>query len=555
MNKLQKYFKLAILSVALLLFNIQLIAQSLPHLEKRGEAIQLIVDGEPYIILGGELHNSSSSSMDYLSPKWEQLKAMNLNTVLAAVSWQLVEPAEGTYDFSLVDGLLNSARENDMKLVLLWFGSWKNGLSHYVPGWVKTDLNRFPRIRLENGKSTETITPLCEAARKADAKAFAAFMAYLEKADSEEHTVIMVQIENEVGIIGAPRDYSDEANEQFAENVPKELVKGLKKYKDELQPEMAANRAENGTKNSGSWTDVFGDNFFTEEVFMAWHYARYINDIARAGKAEYDLPMFVNAWIVQPQDVRPGDYPAGGPQAHVHDIWRIGAPDVDLLCPDIYLPDFPGITKLYTHPWNPLFVPESFSGIMGASNVFYALGNRNAIGYSPFGIDSNIENPSDSPLARAYHVLGQITPLVARAQTEGRIIGVSLNREKGLQTIKFGGYTIEASLPRSWRSKEYTADNAYGLIIQTAEDAFIVAGSNLTLVFVPDSPGPAMAGFESIYEGNYINGEWKAGRLLNGDNIMVDYDLAGQAAVNRTGTAVKLQGDPAIIQVKLYRFE
>jgi hypothetical protein len=529
--------------------------QEIPHLQKNGDVVQLMVDGKPYLILGGELHNSSSSNMEYMAPRMKPLKEMNLNTVLAVVSWQLIEPREGNFDFSLVDGMLESARENDLKLIVLWFGSWKNGLSHYVPDWVKKDQERFPRVRLNSGKPTETITPLSTEAMEADKKAFAALMAYLKKVDSNHRTVIMIQVQNEVGVLGATRDMSKLANTEFNKPVPGDLIRGLKKYKSELQPEMLDYWAKTGYKESGTWKEVFGDNHYADEAFMAWNYSSYINAVTAAGKAEYNIPMFVNAWIVQPEDKKPGDYPSGGPQSRVHDIWRIGAPDIDLKCPDIYLQNFPEIINRYHHNWNPLFIPESFSGDNGAANAFYAIGKHAALGYSPFGIDNPVENPSESPLAKAYHVLNQLTHEITTAQAEGKISAFWLTTTNNPQTIELGGYKIEASLPSNRRTGQLTAEKGYGLVIWKGGDEFIVAGSNLNVVFVPDSPGPQMAGFTSIYEGEYVDEKWQPGRLLNGDNIMIDYILANEAILNRTGAGAKLGRDPSILQIKLYRFE
>jgi hypothetical protein len=288
---------------------------------------------------------------------------------------------------------------------------------------------------------------------------------------------------------------------------------------------------------------------------MAWNYSSYINAVTAAGKAEYNIPMFVNAWIVQPEDQKPGDYPSGGPQSRVHDIWRIGAPDIDLKCPDIYLQNFPEIINRYHHNWNPLFIPESFSGDNGAANAFYAIGKHAALGYSPFGIDNPVENPSESPLAKAYHVLNQLTHEITTAQAEGKISAFWLTTTNNPQTIELGGYKIEASLPSNRRTGQLTAEKGYGLVIWKGGDEFIVAGSNLNVVFVPDSPGPQMAGFTSIYEGEYVDEKWQPGRLLNGDNIMIDYILANEAILNRTGAGAKLGRDPSILQIKLYRFE
>jgi hypothetical protein len=326
-------------------------------------------------------------------------------------------------------------------------------------------------------------------------------------------------------------------------------------YEEDLHPQVRELWERNGRREAGSWNEVFGNNLLAEEYFMAWHYADYINAVATAGKAQYNLPMFVNAWIVQPEDKRAGDYPSGGPQEHVHDIWRIAAPNIDILSPDIYLPDFPAITEAYTHSWNPLFIPESFAGELGAANAFYAIGKHAAIGYSPFGIDGIADSPQASALSKSYSVLEQLTPLITGAQSDNRITAFILTKNQSLITQKLGGYKVTASLSQNMRSGEFLSDNGYGIVIWEGDDAFVVTGSNINITFVPDTTGPRMAGFLSVYEGEYLNGSWESGRLLNGDNIMVNYDLSNEAHHNRTGTGAKLGSDPSILKVKLYRFE
>ncbi len=525
-----------------------------PRLQKNGSATQLMVAGKPFLVLGAELHNSSSSSLDYLAPLWQPLKQMNLNTVLAAVSWELTEPREGKWDFTLVDGLLKGAREHELKVVLLWFGSWKNGLSHYAPLWVKEDYHRFPRIRLSNGKSTETITALSQEAVKADAKAFAALMQHVREVDAQQQTVIMVQVENEVGVIGGTRDHSEAASALFAKPVPAELLKGLMSIRSEWQPAFKKRWEEAGSNTSGTWTDLFGNTAFADEAFMAWQYARYLNQVAAAGKAAYNIPLYVNTWIVQPEDKVPGDYPAGGPQAHLHDIWRIGAPDIDIKAPDIYLPAFKEIASSYYHPWNPLFVPESYSGDAGAANAFYTVGQYNGIGYSPFGIDARESAPANAVLSKAYFILSQLAPEITAAQAKSAIRGISLTQQDSVQTFELGGYSVMATLRKNWGG-QLQAARGYGLIIQSGKDEFTVAGADIDLHFTPATPGPRMAGLASVYEGHYEQGAWRPGRLLNGDDIMMSYKLAEEAAFNHTGTGVRLKSEPGIVKMKLYRFE
>ena len=330
-----------------------------PYLAKKGTATQLIVDGQPFVMLAGELHNSSSSGLEYMERMWPKLKALHLNTVIAATSWELVEPREGQFDFSLIDGLLAQARRHEMRLVLLWFGSWKNGVSSYAPPWVKKDTVRFPRcLGSSNRNPKDVLTPLSQESRRVEAKAFAALMRHLREIDGDRHTVIMVQVENEVGIMPEPRDLSPQADAAFNSSVSPELMSYLAAHKDSLIPELHSHWEKTEFRTTGTWTEVFGEGLQTAEIFSAWHYATYMNAVARAGKAEYALPMYVNAWLRGP-DGKPGDYPSGGPLSHVMDVWRAGAPDVDLFAPDIYLPDFKGICADYTQSGNPLLIPEA----------------------------------------------------------------------------------------------------------------------------------------------------------------------------------------------------
>jgi beta-galactosidase GanA len=275
----------------------QLCAQrnTAPHLEQRGSATQLIVDGKPFLILGGELHNSSSSSLEYMKPIWPRLTAIGLNTVVTPLSWELIEPKEGAYDFTLVDGLLDQARHEHQRIVFLWLASWKNGMSSYAPAWVKQDTRRFPRV-VERGAPVEVLSPQGSATQQADARAFAALMRHIKEADSRDHTVVMMQVENEVGVLGDTRDHSDAANRAFASAVPPELTRYLQTHRETLYPSLRALWDQNGNKTSGTWAEVFGDSTSADEIFMAWHYARFIQAVAAQGKAAYDLPMYVNTW-------------------------------------------------------------------------------------------------------------------------------------------------------------------------------------------------------------------------------------------------------------------
>ena len=528
-----------------------------PTLETRGNATQLIVDGKPFLVLGGELHNSSSTSREYMKVFWPQLKASGMNTVLAAVEWSLIEPAEGKYNFTIIDGLLEDARENELRLVLLWFGSWKNGQSHYAPEWVKTDYKRFPVIKGENGKALEIMTPLSKENLDADTKAFAALMEHLKEVDHIQRTVIMIQVENEVGILGSPRDHSDAANSLFNSPVPQELMNFLTAHKESLLPETKELWASSEFKTSGTWAEVFGEGDKCDEIFMAWHYATYLNEITKAGKAQYNLPMFVNAWLVQIQDIRPGDYPSGGPQAHMLDIWRAGAPDVDLYCPDIYRPVFSELCELYTRNNNVLFIPEARAGEQGAGQLFYSIGKHNSIGYSPFGFETRTEDVENDPMTHAYKVAGNMSDIILEAQQKGNITSVLLEGDmQASEEVTLGDFKFLVEPGRSRRGLSTTPAQGYGMIINVSPNEFIIYGSNIQVSFAPATDGPAIAGIASVDEGKYVNGAWIARRRLNGDDIMLDYDLAKKALENKTGTGLRFGSATEYLQrVKLYRYE
>jgi hypothetical protein len=450
-----------------------------PHVAKRGEATQLIVDGKPYLMLGAEIHNSSSSSLEYMEPEWPRLAAMGVNTVLTPVSWELVEPSEGKFDFTLVDGLLASARKQHLRLVFLWLASWKNGMSSYPPAWVKEDTKRFPRV-VEDGRPVNILSTFGGETLAADGRAFAALMQHLREVDAHDHTVLMVQVENEVGVLGSTRDHSDVANRAFAGAVPGELLRSLDQHHLSLNPELRALWEEHGAKTSGTWTEVFGDS--------------------------------------------PRNYPSGGPQPQVIDVWKAAGTAIDIYAPDLYSPDVYGWARRYHRADNPLFLPETRDGEAGAENVFYILGEHAAIGFSPFGIDNwatpatgdqaEKEKSGEDALRVSYDAIASVAPMLLEAQSKGDVHGFVLDKSRPEALFVMQGYEVEVSLDEIFGNH---AEDGYGMILATGPDAFLGLGKGFRVKFAPRDSGAKRVGIGTIDEGRFENGKWMAGRRLNGD--------------------------------------
>jgi len=519
---------------------------SLPALRKAGQTVQIIVDGKPYLMLAGELHNSSASSPAYMRPIWDKLAGLHLNTVIGTASWELVEPVEGKLDFSAVDIEIAEARRHGMRLVLIWFGTWKNASSSYAPMWVKRDPGRFPVARTKSGKPgfmglpIDALSPLGEHTIAADAKAFRALMRHIREVDLP-HTVIMMQVENETGLLGDSRDRSTLAEAAWAGPVPPELMNYLVEHKATLLPEVTRVWGAQQFKTAGTWAEVFGTDAFADEIFMAWHVGRAVNQVAEAGKAELAIPMYANAWLgPQPKEDRPGQYPSGGPVTGMLDIWRAAAPKLDLFAPDIYVADFQGVCAGYVRSGNPLFIPEARASL---PNLFWAVGHHGTLGYSPFGIEDLHDFKA---LGAAYETLAGLAPLLLKAQAEGKVTAVIEGNAASVTAfeeatgfgVRFGGLRAVFSPPASKNDQQKdlapapTADadfsvkpekdaRGFAVAIETAPHEFVIAGSGLMLT-------SARAHIGTIDEGSFENGKWRAGRRLNGDeSISGNFVLLG----------------------------
>ena len=517
-----------------------------PHLRKTRDSHQLIVNGKPFLMLAGELHNSSLSSAEYMREVWPNMNAMNINTLLGSVTWEMIEPEEDKFDFAELDQIIVDARSHDLHLVLLWFGSFKNALSTYTPSWVRKDVKRFPRVHVSEAgavtRTQELLSPFNQRAWEADAKAFGKLMSHLKEVDGEHSTVIMIQVENETGLLGDSRDRSRIANEAFKKPVPESLVQHLQKAgQDVLHPKFQQRFPEIKTSTAGeaTWEDTFGKGLAADEMFMANAFSSYISHVAAAGKAAYNIPLYTNVWLNVEDDGsnldsnlpiivggggRPGIYPSGGACPHTMDVWKYNtAPHLDFIAPDLYFHDYESVCIDYRYNNQPLFIPEQRRDEKGARRVWLAYATYGSLGCSPFGIDSEIA--SQAAITRHYGLISSVSALVLerRATHPEDVMGF------------FFDELDEDPKPRVWKREfgkwEITIERAFvfgkpgpgaGLIIHQGNGKFLLVGWGFN--FLVNSTDPK-ATFSSILHAEEKvvekkeNGEvvFKKGRVLNGD--------------------------------------
>lgn len=459
-------------------------------LQKQGTATQLVVHGMPFLILGGELGNSSAACPQDIERIFPKLKKMGLNTVLVPVYWDLTEPVEGQFDFTLTDKALQQARENDLKIVFLWFGAWKNSMSCYAPLWFKENHKKYPRAYTQSGKPLEIASAFSEAVYEADHHAFSQWMQHIATVDKEEGTVIMIQIENEIGMLEDARDYSREANKIFNAPVPAEFMTYLQKNKKALHPQMLKKWESQGCKKQGYWQEVFGADIYTDEIFMAWHYAKYVEGLAQTARSIYNIPLYVNA-AKNSRGRKPGEYPSAGPLAHLIDVWHCGAPSIDILAPDLYDNGFTDWVAQYKLHNNPLFIPEIRLTDNNSVRAFYIFGEHDAIGISPFSIEDGSDSPN-SPLVQSYARLTELMPLLTKYQGKGLMKGLLFDSENKERIIADDDLTITArhffTLP--WDSRATNGSiwpEGGGILLKLSKNEYIVAGSGIVLEFAKTS--------------------------------------------------------------------
>jgi len=537
----------------------QVAGHPVPSLVQKDGRYALLVDGAPYLMLGAQSNNSSDWPAT-LPQVWSAIEYLHANTLETPIYWEQFEPRPGQYDTSAVDNILAQARAHHVHLVLLWFGTWKNGSQHYMPEWMKLDPLRYSHVMNKNGELIDSPSPFASASLEADKRAFGALMRHLKQADSER-TVLMVQVENETGSYGSVRDYCPEANKLFEGPVPPEILKAM--GKTPATPDA-------------NWETVFGPE--AEVYFHAWAIAKYVGEVAAAGKAAYPLPLYVNDALHDPLKPEvPVTYESGGPTDNVIPIWKAEAPAIDVLAPDIYLPRTEQYLKtldLYHRPDNALLIPETSGAVHEARFLFSALGLQ-AIGYSPFGLDYTGNRPTLpgepegknaflDPTAQNYGLIAPMMRDVARLNFEGKLQATAEVEGQPTQTLHFGEWDAVISYgPRRRGMPDPTQPHEMlgrALVAQLGDNRFLITGFDCSIDFRPagteqqrkagnivvgagQTPSAKIDGkwvhrqFLRVEEGAYENGAFKFQRILNGDQTDWGLNFSSESEILRVSLA------------------
>lgn len=502
--------------------------KELPQIRKDNGIFTLYVEGQPFQAFAGEVHNSAAYDLEKIETEvWKRMEQSHLNTLIVPVYWETLEPEDGIFDFSLVDGLMQQAQRYKKKLILLWFGLWKNAESAYVPAWMKKDSKTYFRAEMYGGGKLNTISPLCTAAIERDADAFSALMEHIRKTD-QNTTVIMVQVENEVGLLGTERDYCPQAEEKFRESVPAAILR------------------DQAGSSGITWKKAFGDQ--AEEIFSAWCFASALEQIASAGKEKYPIPYYANVWLKQ-FPWYPGSYPSGGPVEDMLWVWKTAAPSLSAVAPDIYVPYVPEIMEKYSRTDNPLLIPEVRKDVVTASYAMYAYLNHHALCYAPFGIEDLWQDvPAELPeevidtlkmdplsfdlsgtketLGEVYRILEEIKPfyLKYRGTQHMKCFLKRAEGELGCY-LKFSSCDIEIQyLPQT----DGTPASA-GAVFELEENKFLVVGMMCSIRFHTKPGDHRKIDFLRKESGTFQDGKWVCAQRQNGDEKIesILYDLPG----------------------------
>ncbi|MHA7189426.1 GH35 family beta-galactosidase [Arthrobacter sp. MDT2-16] len=515
--------------------------------------------GKPFLIVGSEVHNSSSSSVQTISRSFGTVRDLGANTVLAPVAWDLFEPEENCFDFTLVDAMVTTARQLGLHLIPLWFGSWKNAASTYAPAWVKTDQARFPRAVLPEGRPVEHLSPFSSESRNADSRAFQALMRRIKEIDTDG-TVLMVQVENEIGLLGAARDHSALADAAFVQDVPAGVIAAV--AGDTTMP-LHQDWLDAGSRSEGSWHHVFGASERTDEAFMAASYATYVEAIAEAGKRELDVPLFVNAWLDADSALdgpvavaggkAPGAYPSGGPVLRVAAIWEALAPAIDFLAPDMYVDEAEAMLADYAGRRGRLFIPELRADAEGIAQMFSAVGTHRALGVSPFGVDSmDPTADSSTALKDAFYLLSAAGHILSK-NPQATMQGFVLNHQSPSVTLTFANASLQVDTQSEWVPSEPVYPG-YGIAIEDGDGAFILGRG---FWVTPIATEGRQVSILSAEEYTLEDGRFEVTRRLNGDETssgtLVPFPFLGTPVLPDRLIPTKIP-DAGIVRFKTYSY-
>jgi beta-galactosidase GanA len=494
----------------------------LPRIETRNGHHALMVDGAPFLMLGAQVNNASNYPA-MLPEVWPTIEQLHANTVEIPVAWEQIEPREGQFDFSYLDTLLKEARQRHMRLVLLWFGTWKNTAPSYAPAWVKLDPKRFPHMVDAHGNMHYALTPHSRTTLEADKRAFVRLMDYL-KANDPDNTVIMIQPENEVGSYGSVRDFAPAAQKLFDGQVPAALLKQVH-------------------KKPGTWRQVFGSD--ADEFFHAWSIAAYVNEIATAGKAVKNLPMYMNCALPSAFGRQnAATYASGGPNQFVIDVYKAAAPAIDVVAPDIYVRDHAAyMTYLgaYARPDNALFVPETGND-RDYARYFFAVTGKGGIGFAPFGMDQTgffnyplgakeLDPATVEAFARNYRLFAPMQREWAQWALAGHTWGSDEPTDpkaEHKEVLHLGKYDLAATygqLQFGWDAPTGNPQPTGGVAVaQSGDNEFIVTGYDARVAFSLAHPAEREnLMMLRVEEGYFDHGKWVFRRVWNGD--LTDYGL------------------------------
>ena len=462
----------------------------LPYIDKKNNVPHLIVDSEPFLILGLQWACNSCFSPETMGPLFPAARELGCNTAVLPVYWQEVEPELNRYDFSLVDYRIDQARKNGLRLVLLWFASYKNAEECYAPEYIRNNIKTYRRVVKKDGSHQHAcLCPTGADALERDKKAVKKLMKHLSEKESKKNTVILFQVENEPGIMGSDRCYCDECQALFKKG----------KY-DSKYDEYAA------------------------ETFTAECVARYVDSVAEAAKKAYPLPMYANVWLGGGHGSNPGEnYPSGGAVPHQLDTWKKIVKNLDFIAPDIYqhgYRDFQKLCTAYGGDDNVLYIAEHSSDMTGRAerNVFYAIGEYNAIGFDPWAIDQSFPDQSHPPLVSpvdgtrgphasglrdSYLAIAQAMPAVTAAQgTNDLFTFVQEPGESWGTSCRTGDFDLSITYTHPEKA-------ARGMIICLHHNEFLALGVGFRVIVKTKAPNSKQVQIANVEKGRYENQKWK----------------------------------------------